>query len=127
MTHVRLAYRTFQMFYEMNTNSSVSLKQWKTLLGHNTMKALQSLVAVVLETSTWIQRSLLSGLSVKVRNCRDWNKDKMYNDYLLEFVKKEPGMRALERTITYFATWAEENGTDFNRIFPYSKHTQSST
>ena len=39
----------------------------------------------------------------------DWHKDKMYNEFLLMYVKKEPGLKALERTIIYLSEWAKEN------------------
>ena len=51
------------------------------------------------------------------KKLQDWSKDKIYDEYLLEFVKKEPGMRALERTIKYLAEWSAENKCDWQDYF----------
>ena len=41
----------------------------------------------------------------------------MYDEYLLEYVKKEPGMKALERSIIYLTTWSDETGNNWNQYF----------
>ena len=47
----------------------------------------------------------------------DWSKDSLYNEFLLEYVKKETGLRALERSILYLAEWGEDNNTDWQEYF----------
>jgi len=47
----------------------------------------------------------------------DWHKDAVYNKFLIEYVQKEPGTRALERTIIYLSEWAEESGNDWQDYF----------
>jgi hypothetical protein len=47
----------------------------------------------------------------------DWNKDSLYNEFLLEYVKKETGLRALERSILYLAEWANDNDCDWQEYF----------
>lgn len=116
MTHVRLAYRTFQMFYEMNTNSSKP-KTMEEFIRSQYYEGFTKFGRSCIRNEYMDPEKFAEWLIREGKKLQDWNKDKMYNDYLLEFVKKEPGMRALERTITYFATWAEENDTDFNQYF----------
>ena len=116
MTHVRLAYRTFQMFYEMNTNSSKP-KTMEDFIRSQYYEGFTKFGRSCIRNEYMDPEKFAEWLIRNGKKLQDWNKDKMYNDYLLEFVKKEPGMRALERTITYFATWAEENDTDFNEYF----------
>ena len=116
MTHVRLAYRTFQMFYEMNTNSSKP-KSMEDFIRSQYYEGFTKFGRSCIRNEYMDPEKFAEWLIREGKKLQDWNKDKMYNDYLLEFVKKEPGMRALERTITYFATWAEENDTDFNQYF----------
>ena len=116
MTHVRLAYRTFQMFYEMNTNSSKP-KTMEDFIRSQYYEGFTKFGRSCIRNEYMDPEKFAEWLIREGKKLQDWNKDKMYNDYLLEFVKKEPGMRALERTITYFATWAEENDTDFNQYF----------
>ncbi len=116
MTHVRLAYRTFQMFYEMNTNSSKP-KSMEDFIRSQYYEGFTKFGRSCIRNEYMDPEKFAEWLIRTGKKLQDWNKDQMYNDYLLEFVKKEPGMRALERTITYFATWAEENNTDFNQYF----------
>jgi hypothetical protein len=116
MTHVRLAYRTFQMFYEMNTNSSKP-KSMEDFIRSQYYEGFTKFGRSCIRNEYMDPEKFAEWLIREGKKLQDWNKDQMYNDYLLEFVKKEPGMRALERTITYFATWAEENDTDFNQYF----------
>ena len=116
MTHVRLAYRTFQMFYELNTNSSKP-KTMEDFIRSQYYEGFTKFGRSCIRNEYMDPEKFAEWLIRNGKKLQDWNKDKMYNDYLLEFVKKEPGMRALERTITYFATWAAENDTDFNEYF----------
>jgi hypothetical protein len=41
----------------------------------------------------------------------------LYNEFLLEYVKKETGLRALERSVLYLAQWAEDNDSDWQDYF----------
>ena len=116
MTHVRLAYRTFQMFYDLNTNSSKP-KSMEDFIRSQYYEGFTKFGRSCIRNEYMDPEKFAEWLIREGKKLQDWNKDQMYNDYLLEFVKKEPGMRALERTITYFATWAEENDTDFNQYF----------
>ncbi len=116
MTHVRLAYRTFQMFYEMNTTSTKS-KTMEDFIRSQYYEGFAKFGRSCIRNEYMDPEKFAEWLIRNGKKLQDWNKDQMYNDYLLEFVKKEPGMRALERTITYFATWAEEQNTDFNQYF----------
>ena len=116
MTHVRLAYRTFQMFYDLNTNSSKP-KTMEDFIRSQYYEGFTKFGRSCIRNEYMDPEKFAEWLIREGKKLQDWNKDQMYNDYLLEFVKKEPGMRALERTITYFATWAEENDTDFNEYF----------
>jgi hypothetical protein len=47
----------------------------------------------------------------------DWSKDKIYDKYLLEYVKRETGLRAMERTIMYLTDWATETGKPWQDYF----------
>mgnify|MGYP003983022077 FL=1 len=41
----------------------------------------------------------------------------MYDEFLLLYVKKEPGLKALERTIMYLSEWAKDNNKDYSEYF----------
>ena len=48
---------------------------------------------------------------------KQWSTDKQYDKYLKEYVRKEPGLKALERTVIYLAGWGKENETDWQNYF----------
>jgi uroporphyrinogen-III decarboxylase len=104
------------MFYEMNTTSTKS-KTMEDFIRSQYYEGFAKFGRSCIRNEYMDPEKFAEWLIRNGKKLQDWNKDQMYNDYLLEFVKKEPGMRALERTITYFATWAEEQNTDFNQYF----------
>jgi len=116
MTHVRLAFRTFQMFYEMNTNSSKP-KTMEDFIRSQYYEGFTKFGRSCIRNEYMDPEKFAEWLIRNGKKLQDWNKNKLYNDYLLEFVKKEPGMRALERTITYFASWAQDNESNFSDYF----------
>lgn len=49
-----------------------------------------------------------------------WCKDKIYSEYLLEYLRRENPQDALERGIVEMQTWADENNSVVNHFFNYS-------
>ncbi len=52
--------------------------------------------------------------SVKLK---DWTKDYVYDTYIDDLVKKEPGSAAIDRSITEIVQWTTDNNTEFTRFF----------
>ena len=48
-----------------------------------------------------------------------WCKDAVYQEYLMEHLRKEATQDALERSIKTMETWAEEKDSVFNHYFNY--------
>lgn len=46
-----------------------------------------------------------------------WTSPEVYDAFIVEWVRKEPVNKALERTILNISEWAEENDTDINKFF----------
>jgi hypothetical protein len=115
-THVRLAFTVFQMFYSSQTTSTKPKTQEdfiRSQFYEGFVKFGRScLVNEYLEPEKFATWLIENGVKLK-----DWCKDSTYDKYLLEYVKKEPGLRALERTIMYLAEWADENGQDWTTYF----------
>lgn len=116
MTHVRLAYRTFQMFYEMNTNSTKSKTQ-EDFIRSQYYEGFTKFGRSCIRNEYLDPERFAEWLIRTGKKLQDWNKDKIYDEYLLEFVKKEPGIRALERTIKYLDSWGKENNADWQDYF----------
>ena len=116
LTHTRLGYRVFQMFYELNTSASKPKSQEdfvKSQYYDGFVKFGRSCV-----TNDYLNPEQFAEWLIKNgKKLADWTKDSLYDEYLLTYVKKEPGMKALERTIMYLSKWAGEHNCDWQDYF----------
>lgn len=115
MTHVRLAYQTFLKFHEYNTNGKPKTmedfirSQFYTGFVKFGRACMVNEYLYPEKFAEWLIRN-----GVKLA---DWPKDKTYDKFMLEYVLKEPGLKALERTIMYLAEWEAETGKPWNTYF----------
>jgi len=116
MTHIRLAYRVFQMFYEMNTAASKP-KSMEDFIRSSYYEGFTKFGRSCIRNEYLQPEKFAEWLIKNGKKLADWSKDKTYDDFLLEYVKKEPGMKALERTIIYLNEWGKESGNDWNTYF----------
>lgn len=116
MTHVRLGYRVFQMFYELNTVAAKpkSMEDFiRSQYYEGFVKFGRSCVRnEYLEPERFAEWLIKNG-----KKLADWGKDSLYDEFLLEYVKKETGLRALERSILYLAEWSHDNECDWQEYF----------
>lgn len=116
MTHIRLGHRVFQMFYQHNTNSQKP-KTMEDFIRSQYYEGFTKFGRACVvnewlspeEYAEWLIRS-----GVKLR---DWARDATYDRWLLEYVKRETGLRALERTVIYLTEWAQENHQEWSEYF----------
>lgn len=114
-THIRLGYRVYQKFYSMTTNGRDRTHEDFIHSPYYEGFVKFGRCCVVNQYNEperfceWLIRN-----SIKLD---DWCKNDVYDRYLLEFVQKEPGLRALERTIIYMSEWAEETSTNWQDYF----------
>ena len=116
MTHIRLSHRAFQMFYDLNT----SAKHPKTMEDFILSPYYESFVKFgrACQVNEWLQPEQFTAWLIKTGvKLKLWISDAQYDKFLKEYVKKEPGLRALERTIIYMAKWGEENNKDWQSYF----------
>lgn len=116
LTHIRLAYRVFQMFYELNTTASKP-KTIEDFIRSQYYEGFVKFGRSCLRNEYLHPEKFAEWLIKNGKKLADWCKDKLYDEFLLDYVKKEPGMKALERTIIYLNSWAEETGNDWNSYF----------
>lgn len=116
LTHTRLGYRVFQMFYELNTTASKPKSMEDFILSQyyeGFVKFGRSCIRnEYLEPEKFAEWLIKEG-----KKLADWSKDKLYDEFLLLYVKKEPGLKALERTVIYLSEWSQENECDWNEYF----------
>ena len=116
LTHTRLGYRVFQMFYELNTTATKPKTHEdfiKSQYYEGFVKFGRSCV-----TNEYLNPEQFAEWLIKEgKKLADWHKDSLYDEFLLVYVKKEPGMKALERTIIYLDSWAKENNKSWQDYF----------
>lgn len=116
MTHCRLGYRVFQMFYDMNVMNSKPKSEEDFIRSQYydgfTKFGRACIFNEWLYPEKYAEYLIKNGVKLT-----DWSKDKTYDKYLLEYVKKETGLRAMERTIMYLVEWGIENNTSWQHYF----------
>lgn len=116
MTHTRLAFRVFQKFYEMNTAASKP-KTPEDFVQSQYYEGFVKFGRACVRNQYLDPEAFAEWLIRNGKKLSDWCKDSVYDEYLLEYVKKEPGARALERTILYLSEWSTETGSDWQDYF----------
>ena len=116
LTHIRLGYRVYQMFYELNTTASKS-KSIEDFITSNYYEGFVKFGRSCIRNEYLEPEKFAEWLIKNGKKLKDWSTDAVYDEYLLEFVKKETGMRALERNVIYLAKWAEETENNWQDYF----------
>lgn len=116
MTHVRLGFRVFQMFYELSTSASKP-KSIEDFIRSQYYEAFVKFGRSCVRNEYLEPEKFAEWLIRNGKKLADWNKDSLYNEFLLEYVKKETGIRALERSVLYLAEWAKDNDCDWQDYF----------
>jgi len=116
MTHVRLGYRVFQLFYELNTTAAKT-KSMEDFIRSQYYEGFVKFGRSCVRNEYLAPERFAEWLIKNGKKLTDWSKDALYNEFLLEYVKKETGLRALERSILYLAGWAEDNSCDWQEYF----------
>jgi len=116
LTHTRLGYRVFQMFYELNTTATKA-KSYEDFVKSQYYEGFVKFGRSCVTNEYLNPEQFAEWLIKNGKKLADWSKDKMYNEYMLYYVKKEPGMKALERTIIYLSNWSKESGNSWQDYF----------
>ena len=116
LTHVRLAFRTYQKFYEINmhnakTKTYEEFAESKYYAGF--VKFGRKMVKEdLLEPENYAEYLIRESVALK-----DWSKDAVYDIYLKQLIKKEPAQRGIERSIKCMQAWSEEKNKEWNQYF----------
>ena len=116
LTHTRLGYRVFQMFYELNTAASKPKSQ-EDFIRSQYYEGFVKFGRSCVRNEYLEPEKFAEWLIKNSKKLADWHKDKLYDEFLLLYVKKEPGIRALERTIIYLSEWGKENNKEYFEYF----------
>ena len=114
--HVQLAFRSYQLFYRIGTNSKKE-KSYEDFSGSQYYTAFVKFGSYCIDLkiddvpvyTTWLLKNNIA--------IDRWCSDRNFNTWIKERLKSESCDRAVERTILFLQTWAKENNTTYNNYF----------
>lgn len=116
MTHARLGFRVYQKFYEISINSD-KVKTVEDFIESSYYEGFVKFGRACVRNEYLEPEKFAEWLITKGIKLKDWGADATYNDFLREYVKKEPGIRAMERTIVYLSKWQDESEQPWSSYF----------
>lgn len=116
MTHVRLGFRVYQLFYDLNTTASKP-KSIEDFINSQYYEGFTKFGRSCVRNEYLAPEKFAEWLIKSGKKLKDWTKDSVYDEFLLQYVKKESGLRALERNIIYLSTWAKDQECNWNEYF----------
>lgn len=116
MTHVRLGYRVFQTFYSMTTTSSKE-KTMEDFIRSQYYEGFTKFGRACVRNEWLNPEQYAEWLIKNGKKLKDWSSDNIYDEYLLEYVQRETGLRALERSVMYMTKWSVEADRSWDTYF----------
>jgi len=114
--HVQLAFRTYQLFYRISTNSKgeksydeFAASQYYTAFVKYAIYCLDLKIDDVAEYTKWLLKN-------QIRIDR-WTSDRNFSAWIKTRLKTESADRAIERTIIFLREWSKESGENWNEYF----------
>ena len=116
--HVLIGYETYNQFYKINQNMS-GIKTYDEFARspyYNAFVKFGSFVSNVdpLYPDKFINYIVTSGVKLD-----HWCRDELYDNYVVDLLKKESVETALERSISHMMTWADAYNASWNHYFLY--------
>jgi len=116
--HVLIGYETYNQFYKINQNlnGNKTYEEFAKSPYYNAFVKFGSFVSNVnpLYPDKFINYIVTSGAKLD-----HWCRDELYDNYVVELIKKESVETALERSITHMMSWGENNNAAWNHYFHY--------
>lgn len=116
--HVNLGYITYNQFYKRTQNShgNKTYEEFAKSPYYNAFVKFGSFVSNVnpLYPDKFIDYVVTSGVKLD-----HWCNEMLYDEYVIELLKKENVETALERSITHMMDWADANGSRWDHYFSY--------
>lgn len=116
--HVLIGYETYNQFYKLNQNSkgNKSYEDFARSPYYNAFVKFGSFVSNVnpLYPDKFINYIVTSGVKLD-----HWCRDELYDNYVVELIKKESVETALERSISHMIDWSNTYNASWNHYFLY--------
>lgn len=116
--HVLIGYETYNQFYKINQNMSgqKTYDEFSRSPYYNAFVKFGSFVSNVdpLYPDKFINYIVTSGVKLD-----HWCRDELYDNYVVDLIKKESVETALERSIAHMISWADKYNASWNHYFLY--------
>ena len=116
--HVQMGLMTFQKFYDVAQKGKTQ-KTFDEFASSPYYTAFVKFGSFMVNTAPiyperFIEFVIKSGVKLD-----HWCRDELYDQYIMEMIKKEPADGAIQRTITTMMSWADKNSAPWEHYFAY--------
>ena len=116
--HVQMGLMTFQKFYDVAQKGKTQ-KTFDEFASSPYYTAFVKFGSFMVNTAPiyperFIEFVIKSGVKLD-----HWCRDELYDQYIMEMIKKEPADGAIQRTITTMMSWADKNSAQWEHYFAY--------
>jgi len=114
--HVQLAFRSYQLFYKIGTNSKKD-KTYDDFAGSQYYTAFVKFGSYCVDLKIDDVPAYTKWLLKNQVAIDRWTSDRHFNKWIKERLKSESVDRAVERTVLFLQEWGEDNANDWNNYF----------
>lgn len=113
---VQFGLRSYLRFYEM-TQGSAKSKSYTDFVTSPYYSAFVKFGQYIVQIRAVSPNQFIDWVIKQNKKLDLWTKDKIYEEYLSEYMKKEAPSDALERSFIEMQRWADESDKSFNELF----------
>jgi hypothetical protein len=117
--HVQMGLLTYQKFYDLTQNTSKS-KTFEEFIASPYYTAFVKFGSFMINTAPIYPEMFIEYIVRSGVRLDHWCRDELYDQYILEMIKKEPADGAVQRSIKTMIEWADANKSTWEHYFLYT-------
>lgn len=117
--HVQMGLLTFQKFYDL-AQKGRSTKTFDDFAASPYYTAFVKFGSFVVNSATVYPEMFIDYVVKSGVKLDHWCREELYDDYLIDLIKKEPADGAIQRSITTMMSWADSNNALWEHYFKYA-------
>lgn len=115
---VQFGYRTFNRFYEL-TQGATKQRTYAQFSDSSYYSAFVKFGQYIVSIQAVNPAVFIDWIIMSNKKLDHWTQSKYYDEYLLDYLKKENSQDAVERAMKEMIKWGESNDAPFNHFFIY--------
>jgi len=116
--HVQMGLMTFQKFYDVAQKGKTQ-KTFDEFASSPYYTAFVKFGSFMVNTAPIYPEKFIEYVVKSGVKLDHWCRDELYDQYIMEMIKKEPADGAIQRTITTMMSWADKNSAQWEHYFAY--------